>query len=224
MFAFEEARGGRGDVRAFGVHEDRSASWCVRGDMTNAHPPLALEDIRVASPCTAPWEDMKGDERVRFCGRCEKNVFNLSAMTREEAEALVAGKEGRLCVRFYRRSDGMVLTADCPVGTRARKVRRLVVLAAGVGAAGALGTCASGVLMTGTRLPAHTMGAIAPYEAVEQGVPPTPQVTQGAPTTSAAEPGDPQAPHKALHGRIAPVPQATQGSPIPPASGANSPR
>ena len=41
-----------------------------------------LEDVRVASPCNASWDAMKGDDRVRFCGECQKNVYNLSAMTR----------------------------------------------------------------------------------------------------------------------------------------------
>jgi len=48
-------------------------------------------------------------------------VFNLSAMTRGEAERLVQNKgEGRLCVRFFRRADGTLLTEDCPVGLRQR--------------------------------------------------------------------------------------------------------
>src|SRR6516162_8887116 len=37
--------------------------------------------LRVASPCPADWNAMQGDDRVRFCGQCEKNVYNLSAMT-----------------------------------------------------------------------------------------------------------------------------------------------
>ena len=65
---------------------------------------------------------MEGDERVRFCGECRKNVYNLSAMSRAEAEALVSETEGRICVRFYQRRDGTVLTDNCPVGLR--KARR----------------------------------------------------------------------------------------------------
>jgi hypothetical protein len=81
-----------------------------------------LDNIRVASPCSASWEAMRGDERVRFCGACQKSVYNLSGMTRAEAERLVRETEGRLCVRFYRRRDGTVLTSDCPVGRgRARR-------------------------------------------------------------------------------------------------------
>ena len=58
--------------------------------------PVVLENIRIAMPCSADWDDMSGDDRVRFCGKCEKNVYNLSAMTREAGEALVQEKEGRL--------------------------------------------------------------------------------------------------------------------------------
>jgi hypothetical protein len=80
---------------------------------------VVLDDIRVATPCNADWDDMSGDERVRFCGKCEKNVYNLSAMSRLEAEALVRDNEGgRRCVRFFQRPDGTVLTQDCPVGVR----------------------------------------------------------------------------------------------------------
>jgi hypothetical protein len=86
--------------------------------------PLLLDDLRIATPCQADWNEMTGDDRVRFCGRCEKNVYNLSAMTRDQAESLVREKEGRLCVRLYRRQDGTVLTADCPVGVERRRLRQ----------------------------------------------------------------------------------------------------
>ena len=75
-----------------------------------------LNNIKVASPCSADWNEMYGDGRKRFCGDCKLNVYNLSGMTRDEAEALVMNAEGRLCVRFYRRADGSVITQDCPVG------------------------------------------------------------------------------------------------------------
>lgn len=75
-----------------------------------------LNNIKVASPCPSSWDAMYGDERKRFCGECKLNVYNLSGMTTDEAEQLVTNHEGRLCVRFYRRADGNVITADCPVG------------------------------------------------------------------------------------------------------------
>jgi len=42
-------------------------------------------------------------------------------MTREEAEDLIRRTDGRLCVRFYKRRDGTILTKNCPVGLRAVK-------------------------------------------------------------------------------------------------------
>jgi hypothetical protein len=82
-----------------------------------------VDRIRIASPCQARWEDMDGDDRARFCGQCRKHVYNFSAMTRAEVETLIREKEGRLCGRFYQRSDGRMLTADCPTGAQRRRSR-----------------------------------------------------------------------------------------------------
>ena len=67
-----------------------------------------LKHVQVAAPCKVNWDEMLGDERVRFCGQCSLNVYNLSSMTRAYAEALIARTEGRLCVKFYRRFDGSI--------------------------------------------------------------------------------------------------------------------
>lgn len=81
-----------------------------------------LDNIRVASPCAQNWDEMAGDERARFCGECKLHVYNLSGMSRREAENLIFESEGnRLCVKFFRRADGTILTMDCPVGWRALK-------------------------------------------------------------------------------------------------------
>lgn len=93
-----------------------------------------LDDIKIASPCKASWDDMVGDERVRFCGKCAKNVYDLSAMDRAEAEALLAKNEGAMCVKLARRTDGTVITNDCPVGARKKRVRLAVLSTAGAGA------------------------------------------------------------------------------------------
>ena len=77
-----------------------------------------LKNVRVAAPCGQSWEAMEGDDRSRYCGACRLNVYNLSGMSLEEARKLIRSREGRLCVRFYQRRDGTVLTKDCPVGVR----------------------------------------------------------------------------------------------------------
>jgi hypothetical protein len=75
-----------------------------------------LQQVRIASPCSAAWDRMEGDERVRFCRECGKHVYNLTVMDAGEAEALIREKEGRLCVRMYRRRDGTALAGNCPRG------------------------------------------------------------------------------------------------------------
>ncbi len=84
-----------------------------------------LDHLRIAAPCSADWDQMFSfqDKRVRFCSQCNLNVYNLSGMSRREAESLITKTEDRLCVRFYRRADGSVLTQNCPVGLKAIKRR-----------------------------------------------------------------------------------------------------
>jgi len=84
---------------------------------------MQIRNIKIASPCSANWDEMEGNERSRHCKQCKLSVHNLSAMSASEAEALLAGKQGRLCVRFYRRHDGTVLTQDCPAGLAKVKSR-----------------------------------------------------------------------------------------------------
>lgn len=88
-----------------------------------------LDRLRVASPCPTSWEQMSGNERVRYCELCNLNVYNIAELTRKEATALVSGTEGHFCARLFRRSDGTVITRDCPVGLRA--VRRRVARVSG---------------------------------------------------------------------------------------------
>jgi hypothetical protein len=144
-----------------------------------------LSKVRVASPCPADWDSMIGDERVRFCGQCELNVYNLSAMTKAQAENLIVRTEGRLCVRFYRRKDGSVLTQDCPVGLRALRQRMSRIrrsLVAGVlgfiaGAGGAMGLRRVENLLIDSFIdrPERTLGIIAQPTEREF---PTPDVDQ----------------------------------------------
>jgi len=100
---------------------------------------LVLDNLRVASPCEAKWADMSGDDRVRTCAQCDKQVFDLSALTRAQAEALIVEKQGSLCVTYFQRQDGTILLADCELGARRRKRRRHVAISAvaalGVGVA-----------------------------------------------------------------------------------------
>ena len=129
-----------------------------------------LKNVSVAAPCSVDWDTMIGDERVRFCGQCQLNVYDLSAMTRAEAEAFVARTEGRLCVRFYRRKDGSILTDNCPVGLRAlrrraQRIRKAVASSvlgflAGIGAYGVVESVASYFSPHFAAPYVHTMGTM----------------------------------------------------------------
>lgn len=81
-----------------------------------------LEDTGVAAPCFVPWHVMAGDERVRSCPQCAKQVFEISGMSPADAEVLLRERVEGACARFYRRLDGTILTTDCPVGIRNGRV------------------------------------------------------------------------------------------------------
>ena len=143
-----------------------------------------LDQVRVASPCNASWDEMLGDERVRFCMSCEKNVYNLSAMARDEAERLLQERVGKdLCVRFYQRADGTIMTEDCPVGVKKKRRKKLALAVAG---AGAMAFAATSMLSRGG--PCATTGAM-----VVQGELPAPAPTMGE-SAAPLEPTVPAAP------------------------------
>ena len=108
----------------------------------------------------------------RFCGECSLNVYNLSGMTRDEAENLIQNAEGRLCVRFYQRADGTVITEDCPVGwAKVKKRTKMIVTAVG----SLLIALFSGVLFVSlfSKNGSSVGKIVIPF------VTPTPQVTMG---------------------------------------------
>lgn len=194
-----------------------------------------LDDLRIASPCDADWEGMQAltddaGARARFCGSCEKNVYDLSAMTRDDAMQLIERHEGRCCVRFYQREDGTVLTEDCPVGVRAllKKAERRALLAAAatVGAVAAFVALLLGAMNPISRriqnfipdVPDHqVMGEMA-----EEPMPPPPPVRMGAPRMTPPTPdpghvtmGKMEAPPKAVKGRMV-RPQPVMGDMVAP--------
>jgi hypothetical protein len=95
-------------------------------------------EAEVATPCTMRWDDMAGDDaRVRHCGRCNKNVYNFSELTRDEIDAVIAKYERKPCARFFVRADGTMLTKDCTYDIRVRPPMFVAALGAAVIAAGA---------------------------------------------------------------------------------------
>jgi hypothetical protein len=143
----------------------------------------SLDLIQVASPCDVSWEAMPGDERTRHCPQCQQRVYNLSALSRRQAEDLLRRTEGHLCVRLYRRADGTVLTADCPVGLRAIRKRLAGVVDAAATAALVLVGWASGIGSTarGPTAAAPPSHLPQPVQAVLDWLYPVRTVTMGKP-------------------------------------------
>ncbi|HJQ69534.1 MAG TPA: hypothetical protein VKA70_11200 [Blastocatellia bacterium] len=93
-----------------------------------------LDHIMIPVTCPTDWEGMAGDDRVRYCAECKKNVYNISKMTRREAEALIATNRNGFCARIVRNPDGAILTQTLPAslteaGRRASPVAAVVVTA-----------------------------------------------------------------------------------------------
>lgn len=82
--------------------------------------------VELATPCSASWDEMEGDDRVRHCSSCRLNVYNADAMTETELANLIRDKNGNVCVRLFQRADGTVITRDCPVGLGRKRRRRAV--------------------------------------------------------------------------------------------------
>ncbi len=97
-----------------------------------------LAELRIASPCSESWDAMRGDRHVRHCARCDKDVFDLGGLTRQQIADLLYLRGADLCARFYRRADGTIMTADCVDARRLRTHRRVAVSVAAAGIATAV--------------------------------------------------------------------------------------
>jgi len=122
-------------------------------------PHFDLDALEVETPCAVPWDSMQGDNRVRYCGHCRQNVYNIEALPRAEAVRLVSVREGRPCIRFYRRRDGTVVTADCWARLRAARRRGLLAFTAMLIAVGAIQLAA---MVTGLANLGRTTGSPPP--------------------------------------------------------------
>lgn len=72
-----------------------------------------LDRVCIAMPCSIGWENMKGNDEVRLCGGCDKNVYNISAMSKKRAEEVLSAPE-LPCLHIVRGCDGKIVTDDSP--------------------------------------------------------------------------------------------------------------
>jgi hypothetical protein len=78
---------------------------------TESASKLVLDNLRIASPCQMSWDDMDltAEDSARFCQSCTKNVYDVSLMSRTEAELLlqratVNNPDGSVCLRLYQKA------------------------------------------------------------------------------------------------------------------------
>lgn len=91
-----------------------------------------VDAIGEETRCRERWDEMEGSDATRRCARCDRHVYDLSTMTRDEIATLFA-RAGAL----RRRGDGRVVVGDCVVRTltasRGTRVLSVAALAALVG-------------------------------------------------------------------------------------------
>lgn len=125
--------------------------------------PDEIDGLEIATPCQVPWDSLPGGARVRHCGKCKQNVYNIEAMSRGEALRLVAAREGQVCLRIFRRPDGTVVTAGCWSRLRAARARGVSAFLAVLVVAALAELAAMAVGILGLRRltdSARTMGAL----------------------------------------------------------------
>lgn len=77
-------------------------------------------EVGIASVCETTWESMHGDDKRRFCHKCDLFAHDVEALSQAEKFDLIRmaqnknNRSGKLLVR----PDGKVLIQDCPIGAK----------------------------------------------------------------------------------------------------------
>jgi hypothetical protein len=95
--------------------------------------------IKLPSPCGEKWDNMAQRGCDRHCGACDKTIRDLSLLTANQIEALLANDE-KVCVRARIGTDGIVVTAVD--GTVKRRIRAVVGASLGL----AVAACQTGAV------------------------------------------------------------------------------
>ncbi len=101
---------------------------------------VKAREIDIPNPCNEDWDAMTPAERGRFCAACQQTVHDLSAMSEEDARALLR-TEDDICVSYVSDARGDVQFEPPPVVPLARLVRRASAASA-AGLSLALAACA----------------------------------------------------------------------------------
>ena len=99
--------------------------------------------MKLTYECDPGWDDLDGSSDVRrHCGECDRDVFNLSNMTRKKAERVLALFESEgVCVHFVSRGGRIIHDGDPleQLRSQRRGAGKLLAFAVAVQAAMVLG-------------------------------------------------------------------------------------
>jgi hypothetical protein len=87
------------------------------------------DKMEIENPCSMDWSKMAGDEKARYCNKCQFNVYNFSEMSQEEIDNLL-NSGNRVCARLYVRLDGTYMTKSCSAKRKRNRVLMFLSFAA----------------------------------------------------------------------------------------------
>jgi len=72
------------------------------------------KQLKIENPCSANWDQMIGNDWVRFCDHCQLTVNDLTPLTPKRVHRLIADSKGRLCVRYRVTREGTPILKAVP--------------------------------------------------------------------------------------------------------------
>ena len=75
---------------------------------------------KIATPCTANWDQMPGDDRRRFCEGCGKHVYNVSSMTPKDRGEFAKPIHQHECITYIHRANGTLVDLSLWASLRRR--------------------------------------------------------------------------------------------------------
>ncbi len=72
-----------------------------------------IDRAKLPIVCDKSWDELDGDENVRFCRTCMRSVWDLSEFDTPQLEALVAYHGPKICGRVRRSPDGTPVGREC---------------------------------------------------------------------------------------------------------------
>ncbi len=91
----------------------------------STHLPIVID---IPEPCPESWSNMVGSDRERRCDRCEKQIHNLSELSRAEIAELVTREN--VCITLEVKPNGELVTAEPRAHDKRSGVRKVVLAAA----------------------------------------------------------------------------------------------